>query len=136
MWAVFHPKYILGCECQKGMIHRLSTALKNTWSILIQHNKYMVISHIFVTAAVATINKTDFRITMSPYLKGENNIRFWSKCLSWIYVWWNLPKIEQWFEQHKPDNSAYILFNRFGQECRFIMVQWIYIMEVYIYIFK
>ena len=90
----------------------------------------MAICHIFVTAAIQTINKTDYRITMNPYLRGEKNIRFWSKCMSWLHVWWNMDKIEQYFLTKDNMNPAWCLWCRYTKQCKFLMVQWITVMEV------
>lgn len=133
LWGIFSPRYLLGCDAQKGMIHRLSTALKNVWAMVVEQNRFMVVCQCFVTEAINKVNKKDFRIAMNPYLKAENNIRFWSKCLSWTYVWWNLDFIEAWFQQQTKESAAYNLWNRHHKECKFLMVTWIYIMEVYIY---
>lgn len=130
MCNLCNPKFQKGTTYDKGMIHRLSTALKNTWRIVSAKNSYLQLIQLFINDSMRIINKSDFRIVMNPYLKRENNTRFWSKCLSWTYVYINIDKILSHLEKSNSSLKSYQLFKKWEGACRFWLAQWIYCMEV------
>ena len=114
----------------KGYVHRLNSALSNTFDFLIHDSQIMVIIHLFVTEAHTVLNVTDNRMLMTPYLKSEGNTRFWSKYLATTTTFLNLVRILEHFSLHNNTNAIYRLWKRHEEECKFIMVQWICILEV------
>ena len=115
----------------KGYIHRLNTALSNTFNFLLEDSQLMVIVQLFVTESISVINVSDNRIMMTPYLKSEGNTRFWSKYLATTTVFLNLQQILEHFSANNNTNPIYRIWKKHEEPCKFIMVQWICILEVY-----
>ena len=89
-----------------------------------------MIIHMFVSESVSKVNLSDTRIAMSPLLRGESTVRFWSQVLSWISVYYNYDKIKAYYTDSNTNSLAFQLWKRYERECLFIMIQWITICEV------
>jgi len=132
----FTHDVILGTMSNRGMIHVLSTLLKNGFNILMRKYTAIALADKIIKLSVKELNKKDERIFLDYRLKPESKTRYWRKVESFYRYIQNKSIIKGILEKTAQNNEDWRIYKLNEFDVDFAICHIIKAMDVCLFIYS